>query len=219
MRPLRRFLDHGPALLKDPITAAWGAIAAVLGTTAVGLAVQAALLLASTAFSLSQASRQKKKVKAMLAGLDEGRTEMIKDPLAPRRLIYGECLVSGGITFFYQKPGQDGMHYLVLSLASHPVHSIGQIRFDNEPVTGWVGTNVNTGPFKGMIDVNKALGGLSGERNVPWEQQMGTSVWSPQHLGKSIARLHLRYKWDSDKFPQGMPNVTCMVQPRLVEVQ
>jgi len=91
-------------------------------------AVAVALTAVSAAYSLLSAAQQKKKMKAMMAGLDEGRTEMIKNPLAPRRLIYGECLVSGVITFFYQKPGNDGFHYMVLTLASHPVQELGQIR-------------------------------------------------------------------------------------------
>jgi|GEM_PF-1478531 len=204
------FLVRPAQFLRAPLVAAWGAYVAAVGAAVAY--TQLAIMVLSTAYSLVSASKQKKKMRAMLAGLDEGRTEMIKNPLAPRRLIYGECLVSGVITFFYQKPGGDGFHYMVLTLASHPVQEIGQIRLDNHPVGAWAGTQVNNGPFKGMIDINKALGTLSGERNTPWESQMGTSVWSPQHLGKGVARLHLRYKWDSDKFPQGLPNVTAMVK-------
>jgi len=101
---------------------------------------------------------------------------------------------------------------MALTLATHPLQEIGQIRFDNKPVTAWNGTNVANGDFRGMIDVTKRLGSLSGERHGPWEDQIGTNIWGPQHLGKGIARLHLRYKWDSDKFPQGLPNVTAMVK-------
>jgi len=191
----------------------WAAAAAAIGVTSAGLAIMVATTLLSTAYSLSQASKQKKKMKAMLAGLDEGRTEMIKDPLAPRRLVYGECLISGVITFFYQKPSSEGRHYMALTLATHPLQEIGQIRFDNKPVASFdaAGT-VNSGPFKSVISVRKFPGQPGGARDIPWEQQMSTSVWSAQHVGRNIARLHIAYTWDQDKFPQGLPNVTCMVK-------
>jgi len=209
---MSRFLPR-PVLRMPFLAAVWAASAAAIGVTSAGLALMVATTVLSTAYSLVSASKQKKKMRAMLAGLDEGRTEMIKNPLAPRRLIYGECLVSGVITFFYQKPGSDGMHYLVLTLASHPVQEIGQIRLDNKPVALNASGTVTSAPFNGeKVGIRKFLGHLSGERNVPWENQIGTSIWSPQHLGKSIARLHILYVWDQDKFPQGLPNVTAMVK-------
>jgi len=77
---MNRFLPRPAQLLKGPVAAVWAGYVALVGSTAVAV-MNVAMIVLSTAFSLIQANRQKKKMKAMLAGLDEGRTEMIKDPL------------------------------------------------------------------------------------------------------------------------------------------
>jgi len=140
-------------------------------------------------------------------GLDSGRSQMIRDPLAPRRIIYGEALVGGIVTFYYQKPGADGYSYMVVTLASHPVEAITQIRFNNLPFQNSDGTEVNTS----VVKIRKFLGKPEGERDLDWENEI-PNYWGPLHLGKGVARLHLRLKWNENAWPNGLPEVSAVVR-------
>jgi len=177
-----------------------------MGSTAGAIAARIAI---TVAVGLLQANAQKRKMKRALAnmGLDSGRSQMIRDPLAPRRLIYGECLVGGVVTFYYQKPGEDGYHYMVVTLASHPIEAITQIRFNNLPFQNADGSDVVTS----VVRIRKFLGKPEGERDLAWEQEI-PNYWGPQHLGKGVARLHLRLKWSENHWPNGLPEVSAVVR-------
>jgi len=183
----------------------------LMGSTAGAVIARIAI---TVAVGLLQANAQKRKMKRALGrtGLDTGRSQMVQDPLAPRRIIYGETLVGGVITFYYSKPSTEGYHYMALTLAAHPIHAITQIRIDNQPVSLDASGFVTSGPHAGnFIQIRKYLGKPEGERDTAWENELGTH-WTKDHLGKSIARLHIRLKWDADKFPNGLPPITAIVQ-------
>jgi len=177
-----------------------------MGSTAGAVVARIAI---TVAVGLLQANAQKRKMKRALAnmGLDSGRSQMIRDPLAPRRIIYGEALVGGVVTFYYQKPGADGYHYMVVTLASHEVEQIKQIRFNNLPFENADGTEVNTS----VVKIRKFLGKPEGERDLGWESEI-PNYWGPQHLGKGVARLHIRLKWDENVWPNGLPEVSAVVK-------
>jgi len=181
-------------------------------------AVLVAMTVLSTGASLLQASSARKKMKRALAGmgLDQGRTEMIKDPLAPRRMIYGQCRVGGVITFFRQPTPTDNtgapqQHYMVLTLAAHECHAIENIRIDNQEVTLDAQGIVTNGPYKNKIQIRKFLGKQSGERDLQWEGLGNNLGWSSSHLGRGIARLHVRLEWDAEVFLSGIPQITALV--------
>jgi len=184
-----------------PAAAAW-----IMGSTAGAVVARIAI---TVAVGLLQANAQKRKMKRALAnmGLDSGRSQMIRDPLAPRRIIYGEVLAGGVVTFYYQKPGSEGYHYMVVTLASHPVEAITQIRFNNLPFQNADGSDVTSS----VVRIRKFLGNPEGERDLEWENEI-PNYWGPQHLGKSIARLHIRLKWDENTWPNGLPEVSAVVK-------
>ena len=167
----------------------------------------------ASVFAYSSAQRRKLKKAAGAAGasaLDQGRSTMVRDPMAPRRLIYGEVQVSGTITFWHQQTG-GGYHYMVLTLAAHECAELGTIKLDNEAVTLDGSGNVTSGTYAGLVQIRKYTGLAAGERDTTWESEIGTK-WTSDHIGKNIARLHIRLKWSADKFPNGIPLITCLVK-------
>lgn len=182
---------------------AWVAANAALVTTVATVA-------GSVAYSASQ-QRKLKKALGSLQGsqtVDQGRTIMLRDPTASWRVIYGECLVSGNIVFWHQ--GGNGYHYMVVVLAARECEELGEIRFNGE-VVPLDGSGNATGAYAGYAQVRKFTGLAAGERDTTWESEI-SSKWTSAHVGKNIARLHIRLKWSSEIFPEGIPAVTCKVK-------
>lgn len=195
-------------LLTYTSAAAYGAAlityANVIGTTL--------LIASSVAYSATQQRKLKKSLDAMRAGasvIDQNRTMMIRDPVAHRCYIYGQVLVSGNIIFFHQA-ATNNYHYFVIALADRECEELGEIRVDNVVET-FDGSGNATGNYAGFLQIRKFNGLAAGERDTTWESEISTK-WTANHLGKNIARLHVRIVWDADKFPNGLPNITCLVK-------
>ena len=55
------------------------------------------------------------------------------------------------------------------------------------------------------------LGSPAGERDVDLESWSG-GEWTPTDLGKAIARVHATFRWSSDIYPSGVPQLSCIVR-------
>ena len=64
----------------------------------------------------------------------QGRTQMIKQPTVPRRVIYGKVRVSGVLGYIESTDDDQNLHMIVM-LAGHEVNSIGEIYVNDESVT------------------------------------------------------------------------------------
>ena len=61
----------------------------------------------------------------------QGRTQMIKQPTVPRRVIYGKARVSG-VLGFIESTNDDQHLHMIIMLAGHEVNSIGTIYVNDE---------------------------------------------------------------------------------------
>lgn len=174
------------------------------------------LVAASVAYSAAQQRKLKKSLSGMGSGggLDQGRTLMVRDPVASHRIIYGEVLVSGPLAFIHTSGTKNEYLHLVITLAAHECESLGDIYFNDE-VVPLDGSGNATGTFAGYARVKKFLGIAAGERDLDLESESG-GIWTSAHLGKGRARLHVRLKHNLDLFPNGMPVVKCLVKGRKV---
>jgi hypothetical protein len=196
------------------LVAAAAALATTEAFTVAGIIVtygniaQFAVFAGSIAYSASQSAKLRKAMST--ASLDQGRTVMARDPVAPRRAIYGQVLLSGTIVFMQQSGTKNEYLHLVIALAAHQCHEISDIYFGTE-VVPLDGSGNATGRFAGYARVKKYLGIAAGERDTDLESESG-GTWTANHLGKNIARLHVRLKWSPDVFSQGMPTIKALVK-------
>ncbi len=186
----------------------WGA----LGPAAkVWFVVKAAALVASVAYSYSQAAKLRRSIGN--GGLDQGRSVMTRDPVAPRRMIYGQCLVSGTIVFIHTTGTKNEYLHLVIMLAGHEVDEIGTIYFNDEIVP--LASNAATGKYAGFARVNK-------KRGVPGDVADADLVaeapafWTSNHKLSGCAYLNVRLKWSPDLFPNGLPTIRALVKGKKV---
>jgi hypothetical protein len=195
-----------------PVAFAPAAAAAIVYAEVIGTIL---LVSASVAYS----SAQQRKLKKSLAGLgqggvDQGRTLMVRDPVAPRRLIYGEVLVSGPLAFIHTSGTNNDYLHLIIVLAAHECDTLGDIYFNDE-IVPLDGSGNATGAYAGYARVKKFTGIAAGERDTDLETESG-GIWTSAHLGKSVARLHVRLKYSNDIFPTGMPVIKCLVKGKKV---
>lgn len=147
-----------------------------------------------------------------------GRAESFRSPLAPRRLIYGEVMVSGPIVYMeaYKKftANKNDMLSVLYALAGHEVEQIGEIRFDDEVVPLDANGDA-TGFYAGFASVFKHLGASdqAADADLVADSQAG---WSANHRLRGIAYVHQRLRFDSEKFPFGRPKLRALVKGRKV---
>lgn len=178
--------------------------------------VQTLMIAASIAYSSAQQRKLRKSLSNMgsTAGIDQGRSVMARDPVAARRLIYGQCLVSGPLAFMHTSGTNNEYLHLVIVLASHECEELGDIYF-NDTLVPLTGTDPSSGTYVGYARVKKFLGVTAGERDTDLETESG-GLWTSSHLGKGIARLHVRLKYSTDVFPNGLPVIKCLVKGKKV---
>lgn len=167
--------------------------------------------------SVAYTSFQSRKLKKSLAGagaIDQGRTVMARDPLAPRFHVYGEVPVSGPIVFMETSGTKGEYLHLIVVLGDGPYKALGDVRF-GDTVVPLDGNGEATGTYAGHVRIKKFLGALAGERDLDLESEL-PGIWTEHHLGCGVARLHVRLKHNPELFPDGIPAITCMAKGVLV---
>lgn len=198
-------------------TIAGAAFLGATGWAAIGLSFAVGIagsLLVSAASSLlsSQASPREVPFSAEASA----RTQMVRSPIASRKIVVGESVVSGALVFASsyglangQTPAPGTLNRddlaMVIVLAAHEISAIGQIwlsdTFSEDPRFG---NNATTIPHLGSP--GQAADGYLVAQNVGW---------TGGHVGEGLAYVTVLLHWNQDAFPSGIPNVKAMVQGSL----
>ena len=141
----------------------------------------------------------------------QNRTQMIKQPTVARRMIYGETRVSG-VLGFAESTDEDKYLHLVILMASHEVNSIGQIYINDTAIT-LDGSGNCTAPaqYANLIRINKHLGSPTQSADTDLIAE-SDGKWTSNHKLSGIAYVYARLEFDADAFPNGLPNISAIVQ-------
>lgn len=147
----------------------------------------------------------------------QGRQQIVRSNVANRELVYGEVLKSGPLVFAAVSGTSNELLDLVIVLAPHPVHSIGDVYFNDELVgpTDADG-RVLTGRF---ADAFAYIWKYDGTQTAadPGLMARHPSKWTAAHVGYGVAYMVVRLYFGRDVFPQGIPNIKAVVKGALVE--
>jgi hypothetical protein len=213
--------------MPQAIIAAAAATKAFLATTAFTIAANTAaatavtygtilkftLLAASTIVSSSYARKQAKK--AMRNTLNQGRTEMIRSPAAPREIVYGTVRKSGTLVFAHTTGTNNEFLHLIVALAGHEVNAIGDIYLNDEIVSLDGGGVATSAPYTGLVRVTKYLGTATQTADANLISEAPT-VWTTDHRLRGTAYVYVRLKFNQDAFPGGIPNISAIIQGKKV---
>jgi len=143
-----------------------------------------------------------------------GRVQMVKQPTSSRRAVYGKVRV-GGTLAHIESTEDDKFLHLVLMLASHEVEVIDTIYINDEALT--LSGNSVTAPSKyaNKVEIYKHLGATTQTADSVLVSRSGVG-WSTDHRLQGIAYIYARLEFDTDAFPQGIPNISALVRGKKV---
>lgn len=203
--------------LTNPATLVTAAVAVALapatGGSSLMLAFAKAYVVTAAATAALQTFSPKPKLPSFsdFSTQSQNRTQMIKQPTVARRMIYGETRVSGVLGFAESTDDNKYLH-LVILMASHEVNSIGQIYINDTAIT-LDGDGNCTAPtqYANLIRINKHLGSPTQSADTDLIAE-SDGKWTSNHKLSGIAYVYARLEFDADAFPNGLPNISAIVQ-------
>lgn len=141
----------------------------------------------------------------------------------PTAVIYGTVKVGGVI--FYQETTNDNKYlHSLIALAGHQVQQIEKVYLNDEELTLTTSSNDSNGlPIYEVSSPTKYAGKVRiklhlGEDNQASDATLASesSQWGVDHKASGIAYIYTRFEFDADAFPNGVPQVTALVQGKKV---
>lgn len=207
----------GAVALGASALSAGGVAAALAATGLVGAAAQfgASMLLSGVASALGQ--------QRAVDAAAQSRSVSVREPVAPRRLIYGHVRTGG--TVVYIDTSGDGKQpekflHLVIVLSARQVHRIGAIYFDGELALREDGSPTDRVIFKNkhgtytMAWVQKQYGWERGYSPFGTLKADKPGAWTDAHRLEGCAAIHIKMDYQPDTYPGGIPNITADVWGR-----
>ena len=145
------------------------------------------------------------------------RTQMIKQPAQPRRVAYGKVRVSGVLSYI-STTNSDSVLHLVISMVTHEINRFVSFRIDESTVT--MQGNQVSGPsrFKDgstkLVEINSHNGSDTQAADTRLTQRV--KEWTTAHRLRGIAYMYAQLKFNSDAFPQGLPNISAVIEGKKV---
>ena len=136
--------------------------------------------------------------------------------------IYGTTRV-GGVVFYQETTNNNKYLHRCIALAGHEVNAIDTIYLNDEAVTlsdsGYV-----TAPTQYCEDGTQSTSKVRILKHLGASDQAADStlvsesdgLWTSNHRARGIAYLYVRFEYDADAFPNGVPTVTAIVQGKKV---
>ncbi|WP_219495063.1 phage tail tip fiber protein [Proteus terrae] len=167
-------------------------IAGVIATGGLGTA----LIVAGIAVQAASAFIFKDKVPGSGYRDQSERKQMLRSASAPETVVVGKTMMSGLLFFAEEEAGEQDENeelYMTLAIASHPIHKLGQIYFNDDKIED-LGDNAQYEFHNGRTEVDPYL-----LKKAP--------SWKEDMIGRGLAWLRLTLRFDQEKFPYGVPNV------------
>lgn len=124
----------------------------------------------------------------------QDRQKLLRSSAAPCSVVYGKTRTSGLLAFLEQD--SDRTLHCAIVLANHPLEGIEDILIDGNPISS----------YEDLVSWE-----LHNDRKTS-DPFMGTHCpsWSPDMIGRGISWLRASFRFDPNKFPFGLPNVTLV---------
>ena len=188
------------------LSSALGA-AAYIGFQAITFAQFATAFAIGAGLSMvSRALAPKPNLGAQLRGI----SQTSRDPAGPRQIVYGQMRVGGQIVYIQHSGTNNEFLHLVIVFASHEIESFEEFWFNdfrayqNGAVTSDWTDYVTVTTFDGS------------QTTADQTLVSAFSEWTNDHVLNDMAYAHFKLKWNQDKFPQGVPNITAILKGRKV---
>ena len=140
---------------------------------------------------------------------------IVRSPVSPRRIIYGEKLVSGPLVFATSTSNDTLLHMVVVH-AAHECHGISDAYISDErvPLRSRTNDEVTAGKYADHATITPHLG----SRNQVADTALVADIseWTTAHRLRGICYTRWKLKSNEDLFPAGIPNLRALVRGRLI---
>jgi len=214
------FFSGISSLVKSAVATATKAIAkrgGIKGILTGGIKQFAISFIATAVFSYAYKKLAGKPKEPDLTGFDSeitNRSTLIKSPISARQKVYGKVKKSGTLVYASTTGSDNKYLHLVIALASHEIQSIDKVYFNDQAIdlsTDIDGSgNVTSGTFNGKARIKTALGTTTQAADSDLVSE--DSNWTSSHQLKGIAYLYVRLEYDVDVYPNGIPNISALIQ-------
>ena len=136
------------------------------------------------------------------------------------QIIYGEVRV-GGVRVYDASTGSNNTYlHRILAFAGHEIDSYQQIYLNDEIVTfDGTGNVLTPTRFNGYVRIKPYLGSVDQEADqdlINETSSLVDGIWTPQHKLSNIAYIYVRFKYNADVFPNGIPSVSAVIRGKKV---
>lgn len=133
------------------------------------------------------------------------RKQVLRAAASAKTVVYGKCISAGTLFFSEEQAGDqtDGeLLHLAITLAGCPISSVGAVYLGDDTIESYE----DNASYEVHIDRQTADPYML--KNCP--------SWKEDMIGKGISWLRLTLKFNAEKFPSGIPNVTVEKNGRAV---
>ena len=156
--------------------------------------------------------------------LQQGTMVTAKSGIAPHRVIYGKTRVGGVMVYAEATGSTNDFLHIVIAIAGHEINNITKIFLnENEVPTTQDGSDSNgvarLFPSSGNQYEGKARFKIhTGTDSQAADADLVSEItqWTTNHRLRGIAYLYARLNFDSDVYPNGVPNITFEVEGKKV---
>jgi hypothetical protein len=163
---------------------------------------------------------------------------MSKQPITPRETVYGITKKSGSILFMDTTDNNRRLH-LVVQIASHEINAFGttvddRFFFNEEsiqlgllskggggytdpdgiyrytPTAGSYNEGSDYNPNNKKVEVKFHNG--SDDQLSDYDLRTQVSKWTTNHRLRGIAYIYVQMEYDTDMFPNGVPNISTVIE-------
>lgn len=144
--------------------------------------------------------------------------------VADHQVVYGKTKVSGVRVFDHVQGEENKFLYRIVAFTGHEIESFEELWINDAKVTsldtdGNVlevldADNTTSGRYSGHVYINKHLGSPTQAADSMFVSEV--SKWTSSHRLQGIAYLAIRMKFNQDKFPNGVPEVSAVIKGKKV---
>ena len=151
--------------------------------------------------------------------LASNTTLTVKEPTQAHRIVYGTTRIGGNIVFAETTDNNQYLH-LVIAFTGHTITSFSKVYFGEDEVsliTDGADANgldrfvpASASPYEGKARIKKHLGATNQAADADLVSEV--AQWTSDHRLRGRSYLYVRLDFDSDVYPNGVPNITAEVE-------
>lgn len=138
----------------------------------------------------------------------------VRQPAAPRRVVYGKDRIGGIFTFMALSGTSNEFLELVVTYTGHEIDAFEEFYFGDD-LLSFDGSGNAIGKYAGFLKIETKLG-ASGEAAFPNLMASLPTQWTSNHRQDGCASVHYQLKLSSELYPSGIPNPTAKIRGKKV---